>query len=48
MEPKRLTFLLHASQESNNFSIYEEKDLLEFAKKNLDKLEKSERSQPSK
>jgi hypothetical protein len=32
--------------ERNQMSIYEEQDLLEFAKKNLDRMEKSARDKP--
>ncbi len=39
-EPKRLTCLLTSTHDHNNMSIYEEKDLLEYAKNNLGKLDK--------
>lgn len=42
-EQKRLSYLLSSYQEPNNMSIYEEQDLLEFAKKNLERMEKNER-----
>ena len=42
-EQKRLSYLLSSYQEPNNMSIYEEQDLLEFAKKNLERMDKNER-----
>lgn len=42
VEPKRLTHLLTANQfQHYGTSIFEEKDLLEYARKNLEKLDKT-------